>query len=192
MIRRLLATVGIAAVLVAGAIVALEAVGLLFRKGAPAPVIAEVHLGEVPEETAPARLWKQLDEQELAKARAEEERRRQEAERHEAARQAEEAERKRPAEQKAAALGPQPVVDVAWQVEVQPVPEQVHEVKLTAVAAQEQGKRTLQRLSARPDGARSLPRPVREGSGRTRGNGCPFLGWLETVLIPPAPRKGAT
>jgi hypothetical protein len=178
MIRRLLAAGAMSAIVLAGAIVALEAFGLLFQRGAPEPAILNIHAQEVPEESAPALLWKRLEE---------EQQRRHEAERQEAARRAAEEERKL-AEQKVAALGPAPLVDPPWRIEVQPVPEQARVLKVTvSVAEPELGTPTVHRASARPDRARS----IRRGAGRVSGPGCPFLGWLEAVMAPPAPRRGA-
>jgi hypothetical protein len=202
MIRRLLATAATSAILVAGAMVALEAVGLLFQKATPEPVIANVHVREVPEETAPARLWKRQEELELARLKAEAERR-QEAERQEASRQAEDEDEERKladalrwaeeyrleheGRQKVAALGPPPVVDAPVAVEPQPVPPQTHDSKLTpAVAEPERDTPTTRRPSATPNRAGSM----RRGSSRPTSAGCPLLGWLQAVVAPPLPRRG--
>jgi hypothetical protein len=199
MIRRLLATAATSAILLAGAIIALEAVGLLFRRGTPEPVIANVHIQPVPEETAPALLWKRQDELKLARLRAEEERIR-EADRQaseadearalaDALRWAEDYRRKREAGQKVAALGPLPVVDPPLPVEPGPEPKQARDPKITAaVAGPERSRPMVDRLSARSDRARS----GRRGARRASGIGCPLLGWLQTVMAPPAPRRGAT
>ena len=154
-IRRLLATVATSAVLLLGAVIALETLGLLFQKGReePEPVIANVNFREVPEETAPAHLLKQLEEQERAKAQAEkvrakeeqakEEESRQEAERQVTAAAAEDEarqhaeDRKHEAEkagQKVAALGPPPVTDGPRQAEVEPATQEAaRNAKLRAV-----------------------------------------------------------
>jgi len=197
MIRRLLATAATSAILLAGAIIALEAVGLLFRRGTPEPVIANVHIRPVPEESAPALLWKRQDELELARLRREEEGRH-EAERSEAdeeraladaLRWAEAYRRKRETELKVAALGPPPMFDSSRQVDVQPAPPQDRDLKLTAtLAGPERNTHAVLRPSARPDRARS----VRRGFRRANGIGCPFLGWLAAVMAPPAPRRGAS
>jgi hypothetical protein len=204
MIRRLLATVALSAVLLLSTVIALEAVGRLFQEESPEPAVLNVDVGEVPEETAPARLWKQLDELEAAKAEAErKEVERKEAEREEAARQAAEErkraeavrlaeeERGRPrVEVKVATLGPPPVGDAPWQADVKPAPGQAHrthEVKLAATVAAQQSKRMPQRLSQR-----DRARPVRGAYRRTKTARCPFLAWLETMMAPSAPRRGAT
>lgn len=199
MIRRLLATAATSAILLAGAIIALEAVGLLFRRGAPEPVIANVHIWEVPEQSAPALLWKRQDELELARLRREEEERRREAERQasevdeerglaDALRWAEAYRRKRETKLKVAALGPPPMLDSPWQVDVQPAPPQARDLKITATVAEpERDTPTVPPPSARPDRAKS----VRRDSSRANGIGCPFLGWLAAVMAPPAPRRGA-
>ena len=183
--------------------VALEAAGLLFQKGTPEAVIANVHVREVPEETAAALLWKRQEELELARLKGEQEELRLEAERLEAGRQAEDEERKladalrwaeayrrrRDGGRKVAALGPPPVVDASADVEPQPVPPQTRDPKLTpAVAAPERGTPTTHRPSARPGRAGS----TRRATGRRTSAGCPFLGWLQGVAAPPAPRRGAT
>lgn len=199
MIRRLLATVALSAVLLLSTVIALEAVGRLFQEESPEPAVLNADVGEVPEETAPARLWKQLDELEAVKAEAE----RKEAERKEAARQAAEErkraeavrlaeeERGRPrVEVKVATLAPPPVGDAPWQADVKPAPGQAHrthEVKLAATVAAQQSKRMPQRLSQR-----DRARPVRGAYRRTKTARCPFLAWLETMMAPSAPRRGAT
>lgn len=203
MIRRLLATAATSAILVAAAIIALEAAGLLFRQGTPEPVLANVHLREVPEETAPALLWKRQEELALARLKAEQEERRQEAERQDTGRQAQDEERKladalrwaeayrrkREGGQQVAALSPPPVVDAPAAAEPQPVPPQTGEPKLTpAVADPERGSPTTHRPSAGPGRAG----PMRSGAGRRASAGCPFLRWLQAVVAPPAPRRGAT
>jgi hypothetical protein len=193
MIRRLLATAATSAILLAGAIIALEAVGLLFRKGTPEPVIANVHIRPVPEESAPALLWKRQDELELARLRREAEQQASAADEEralaDALRWADAYRRKRESELKVAALGPSPMLDSSRQVDVQPAPPQDRDLKLTAsVAEPERSTHTVLRPSARPDRARS----VRRGSRRASGTGCPFLGWLAAVMAPAAPRRGAT
>jgi hypothetical protein len=198
MIRKLLATAATSAVLVAATIIALEAAGLLFRQGTPEPVIANVHVREVPEEAAPALLWKRQEELALARLKADQEERRREAERQDAAGQVEDEERKladalRWAEayrgkhegvQKVAALGPPPVVDAPAAAEPQPVPPQTREPKLTpAVAEPERGGPATHRPLARPGRAG----PMRRGSGHRASAGCPFLRWLQAVVAPPRP-----
>jgi hypothetical protein len=205
-IRRLLATVATSAVLLLGAVIALEALGLLFQKGReePAPVIANANFREVPEEAAPAHLLKQLEEEEQAKAdadearvkgaqakeeQAKEEQRRLEAERLEAERQAaadaaaEEA-RKHAAEkaaQKVAALGPPPVIDAPPKAEAQPAPQEAaRNVKLGPSAEPEQGKHRLHLTPARRERARA----VRRANVHQARSRCPFLAWWETVVGP--------
>jgi hypothetical protein len=203
MIRRLLATGATSAILVAAAIVALEATGLLFQKGTPEPVIANVHVREVPEETAPALLWKRQEELELARLKRAQEEVWREAERLDADRQADDEERKladalrwaeayrrkREGGQKVAALWPPPVMDTPAAAEPQPVPPQTRDPKLSpAVAEPERGTPTTHRPSARPGRAGSM----RRGAGPQTSAGCPFLGWLQAVVAPSAPRRGGT
>jgi hypothetical protein len=203
MIRRLLATVATSAILVAAAMVALEATGLLFQKGTPEPVIANIHVREVPEETAPALVWKRQEELELARLKGAQEEVRLEAERLEAARQTEDEERRladalrwaeayrrgREGGQKVAALSPPPVVDAPAVAEPRPVPPQTRDPKLTpAAAGPARETPTTHRPSARPGRAG----PVRGGAVRRISAGCPFLGWLQAVVAPPPPRRGAT
>ncbi len=179
-IRRLLAAAATSALLLLGAIIALEALGLLFQKEAREPVIANVHMLEVPEDTAPALLWKQLEEQARSKAKAEK--------------------RRLEAGQKTAALtppplelAPPPLEDVPWLVYVQPAPQQARkapqqarEVKATATVAEpEQDAPKVHRVSARRERARSM----RRGAGRPGSTGCPFLALLETIMGPPAPAR---
>jgi hypothetical protein len=203
MIRRLLATAATSAVLAAGTIIALEAAGLLFRQGTPEPVIASVHIREVPEETAPALLWKRQEELALARLNAKQEERRREAEGLEAGRQAQDEERnlddalrwaeayrrKREGGQKVAALGPPPVVDAPAEVEPQPMPPQIRDPKLTPAAAEpDRATPTVHRPSARPARARS----TRRGAGHRTSAGCPFLRWLQAIVAPPEPGRGAS
>ena len=203
MIRRLLATAATSAILVAAAIVALEAAGLLFRQGTPEPVIANVHIREVPEETAPALLWKRQEELALARLKAGQEERRREAERLDAGRQAEDEarnladalrwaeayRRKREGVQKVAALGPPPLVGAPAEVEPQPAPPQARDPKLTPAAAEpERGSPTPHRSLARPGRAGSM----RRGAGNRGSAGCPFLRWLQAVVAPPPSGRGTS
>src|SRR5262245_747877 len=94
MIRKLMATTASSAILLLGAVVGLEAVGLIFRGSPPQPRIASIQTGlDDPEALAAALLWRQ-QEQDMAEARrkAEEELRRFEAGRQDAAGQAREEE----------------------------------------------------------------------------------------------------
>jgi hypothetical protein len=210
MIRRLLLTAATSALLVMCTIIALEALGLLFQRGTPVPVINSVVTTEVPEESAVALFWKRQDELALARLQAEQERLH-EAEQQEAARQvedekrsladalrwAEQYRRRREAEVKLAALGPPPVTDARGQVEPQPGaavepqpgPQQAREVKLAAAAAAAgRVHRTVHRPAARAD----RPRVARRGASRDIAAGCPLLGWIETLMAPPSPRRRAT
>jgi hypothetical protein len=213
-IQRLLATVATSAILLLGAVIALEALGLLFVKESAEPAVANVHFREVPEETAPAQLMKQLEEQERAEAKvrqerarqeqaneaqaSEEEQRRQAAADAEAARRLAEAEEREvekaeqsaptgKAAQRVAALGPPPVTDAPPsrpEVQQPPPQEGASTVKLAPAAGPEQGKRTVHLTSARRERARRLHRSARAGSR------CPFLAWWETVVLgPPAPQR---
>lgn len=206
-LRRLLAMVATSAILMLGAVIALEALGLLFQRQSPepAPVIANINVPDVPEETAPALLMKQLEEQERAEAKvkaeqAKEEQLRQEAERLKAAAEAEEAARKlaeagkleaEKAAQKVAALGPPPVMDAPPQPEVrEPTPQEgARNAKLTPSARPEQGKRTLHLTPGRREQARR----ARRSAARAGSTRCPFLAWWETVVMgAPEPGRRAT
>jgi len=201
-IRRLLATLATSAVLLLGAVIALEALGLLFQRSRPdpEPVIANANFREVPEETAPAHLLKQLEEQERAKAEADEvrareeqakEERRLEAERQAATDAAEDEARrlaearKREAEtgsQKVAALGPPPVTDAPRQAEPEPAPQEAaRTVKLAPSAEPDEGERTVHPAPTRRDRARA----VRRGNVHQARSRCPFLAWWESVMGPP-------
>jgi hypothetical protein len=210
MIRRLLLTAATSALLVVCTIIALEALGLLFQRGTPEPVINSVLTPDIPEESAVTLFWKRQDELALARIQAEQERL-YEAEQQEAARQAgdeersladalrwaEQYRRRREAEVKLAALGPPPVTDARGQVEPQPDaavepqprPQQTRELKLAAAtAATARVHRTAYRPAARPD----RPRVARRGASRDTAAGCPLLGWIETLMAPPSPRRRAT
>jgi hypothetical protein len=208
-IRRLLATIATSAVLLFGAVIALEALGLLFQKARPdpEPVIVNANFREVPEDTAPAHLLKQLEEQERAKAEAEEARAKEaqakeavakeELRRQEAA-DAAEAEARKLAEQrkleaekaarKVAALDPPPVIDAPPKAEVQPAPEAARNVKLAPSTEPEHGKHRLHLAPARRERARA----VRRGNVHQARSRCPFLAWWETVVMgAPAPTRRA-
>jgi hypothetical protein len=205
--RKLMTTVATWALVLVGALVALEAAGLIFRAGAPQPRIASVQTAlDDPEVRAAALMWQQREEAE-ARRRAEADRRHFEAERAKAAAEAAE-ERKgfadalawaeayrnrREAGRHVAALGQPQLAATAAEASPSPQPQPAPppardaDLKLAAVAA-EPAPRTAGRPLARPDRAaprrRHLPR-----AARTR---CPFLGWLEAVMPPPAPRRGPT
>ena len=74
MIRRLLLTAATSALLVVCTIIALEALGLLFQRGTPEPVINSVVTPDIPEESAVTLRWKQQDQLALARLQAEQER----------------------------------------------------------------------------------------------------------------------
>jgi len=210
MIRRLLATAATSALLVVCTIIALEALGLLFQRGTPEPVIGNTAIADIPEESAVALLWKRQDQLALARLQAEQQRRH-EAEQQEALAQAEDEERnladalrwaeqyrlKHGAEVKVAALGPPAVTDARGQAEAQAEPsvgpqrrpQLTRDLKLAAAVA-ETGRvhRTAHRPAARPD----RPRAVRRGDARGTAAGCPLLGWIETMMAPPSPRRRAT
>lgn len=96
MTRNLLATTVTLAILTAGAIIGLEAVGLLFQGEATVPIVASMQTDEDRERREEALLkQRQEDEPTLAAARAEQEFRRREADQQEAAlKQPQEEERK--------------------------------------------------------------------------------------------------
>jgi uncharacterized protein YfaS (alpha-2-macroglobulin family) len=211
-IGRLLATAATSVILLLGAVIALEALGLLFWKESPQsePVVANVHFREVPEETAPARLLKQLEEQELAEAKAKEERAAQA--KAEAARAAEE--RRAPEETAKAELALQEAERQAAAAEAEArklaearrlEAEQAERKKMAALVpppvtdapsqaeaepapvklAPAAGPESSKRIVHVTQARRERTRVVRRLAVHRATPRCPFLAWLETVMGPP-------
>lgn len=211
-----MATTASSALLLVGAIVGLEALGLIFRGSPPQPRIASIQTGlEDPEALAAALLWQRQEEgQAEAWRKAEEELRRFEAAGQDAAGQAE-AEKRRLADAlrwaeryrqrqaevhlaqaRVAALGrPQAMVKppeaaAPAQPQLPPkqaAPQQPGEVKLAAAA----GEPALPpQAQHRPSGRPAWTR--RTDAHRAGRSGCPFLRWLQAVVAPPTSPRGPT
>jgi hypothetical protein len=200
MIRKLMATIASSAILLLGALVGLEALGLIFRVDPPQLRIASIRTGlDDPEALAAALLWQQQEADSAeARRKAEDELRRFEAARQDPAGQAREEERRladalrwaeryrqRQAEVRltparvAALHQPQAVAKPPEAAEPagqpQPPPQPIRDVKL--VAATE--PLAPPRAAARPSSARPGPAGAhRARAGRAAGPGCPLLGWL--------------
>jgi hypothetical protein len=201
--RKLMASIASLTLLLLGAVVALEALGLIFRAGPPQPKIASIQIGQDdPEAMAADLLWQRQEEAEG--------RRRSDQDRHqfEAARQAEAARtveeekgladalawaeryrRRREVERRVAGLGrPQAAAEPAESAG-KPQPQHQlqdpHGLKIAAAAEPAPASRSAERSLAGPQRARSRRRHIR----RVAHSRCPFLGWLHTVMAPS--RQGA-
>jgi hypothetical protein len=199
MMRKLMTTTASLTLLLGGAVVALEAVGLIFRAGPPQPRIASIQTGlDDPETHAAALLWQRQEEAE-ARRRADQDRRQFEAEWQAAVARAAEEEkwftdavawaeryrRRREAQRRVAALDRREAATPA-EAAGKPQPPPLREARDLEVAA------AAAEPGPAPGAGRLRGRSHRKDAGRAAPRGCPFLAWLQAVVAPPASRRGAT